>query len=417
MKIKVHRGASQIGGCITEISTEGCKIFIDFGCNLPGCGSMELTKAQVGNMTAGADAIFYTHYHADHVGLHALVPDGVRQYIGAGARDVMRCKYEVLGQYENLLLTEKMLTYTVGRDIDVGGKGLIIVTPYFVSHSAFDSYMLKICCDGKTILHTGDFRRHGYLGKGLFHTLQKHVGQIDILITEGTMLGRRDEAVIREFDIRRNVVKLLRGHKYVFALCSSTDIERLASLNAACKVTGREFIVDRYQESVLKVFTRYSGKFSGLFDFSNAFRLWHDSAVKVMAHLRRVGFLAPVRASQYDFVRRMMTIYSDEPAWLVYSMWGGYAEKGRSYSLDGVAQIRSLFGGRIADGTKDGVHTSGHADIATLCKVCAAVNPRIGVIPIHKDKDVCLADLPGMDAYRMFPSGEYKVCNVYISVL
>ena len=36
MKIKIHRGANQIGGCITEIeSSKGDKILIDFGHNLP----------------------------------------------------------------------------------------------------------------------------------------------------------------------------------------------------------------------------------------------------------------------------------------------------------------------------------------------------------------------------------------------
>lgn len=37
MNLIIHRGADQIGGCITEISTENCKILIDFGSNLPGC--------------------------------------------------------------------------------------------------------------------------------------------------------------------------------------------------------------------------------------------------------------------------------------------------------------------------------------------------------------------------------------------
>lgn len=38
MNIKVHRGLDQIGGCITEISTETSRVFIDFGQNLPGNG-------------------------------------------------------------------------------------------------------------------------------------------------------------------------------------------------------------------------------------------------------------------------------------------------------------------------------------------------------------------------------------------
>ena len=37
MKILIHRGANQIGGCITEIqSAAGTRILIDLGHNLPG---------------------------------------------------------------------------------------------------------------------------------------------------------------------------------------------------------------------------------------------------------------------------------------------------------------------------------------------------------------------------------------------
>ena len=37
MKIRIHRGANQIGGCITEIrSDNGTRVLIDLGHNLPG---------------------------------------------------------------------------------------------------------------------------------------------------------------------------------------------------------------------------------------------------------------------------------------------------------------------------------------------------------------------------------------------
>lgn len=93
MKITVHRGANQIGGCITEISSKNCKILIDFGSNLPGSQKAELTERQVCDIAGNADAVFYTHYHGDHVGLHHLIPSYIKQYIGAGAKDVMLCKY------------------------------------------------------------------------------------------------------------------------------------------------------------------------------------------------------------------------------------------------------------------------------------------------------------------------------------
>lgn len=88
MNITIHRGVNQIGGCITEISTEDCKVLIDLGSNLPGTGKVELTAEQVSEITEGADAVFYTHYHGDHIGLHHLVPAHVPQYLGPGAKEV-----------------------------------------------------------------------------------------------------------------------------------------------------------------------------------------------------------------------------------------------------------------------------------------------------------------------------------------
>ena len=35
MKITIHRGTNQIGGCIAEIKSCGYKVFIDFGEQLP----------------------------------------------------------------------------------------------------------------------------------------------------------------------------------------------------------------------------------------------------------------------------------------------------------------------------------------------------------------------------------------------
>ena len=35
-QIIIHRGAKQIGGCVTEIESNGSRVFIDIGDNLPG---------------------------------------------------------------------------------------------------------------------------------------------------------------------------------------------------------------------------------------------------------------------------------------------------------------------------------------------------------------------------------------------
>ena len=36
MKITVHRGSNQIGGCVTEYESNGWKLFVDYGEQLPG---------------------------------------------------------------------------------------------------------------------------------------------------------------------------------------------------------------------------------------------------------------------------------------------------------------------------------------------------------------------------------------------
>ena len=201
MTITIHR-ANQIGGCITIIEHDGCKIIFDLGSNLPGNTSEELSKEDLATITEGTNAIFYTHYHGDHTGLHHLVDETIPQYIGPGAKEVMLCKYQALakhGDFSNEIeSTEKMLSYAADHQVKYNGCDKIKVTPYFVSHSAFDSYMFLIESDGKKILHTGDFRKHGYLGKSLFRTLTKYVGEVDILITEGTKLARKKEKVVSE---------------------------------------------------------------------------------------------------------------------------------------------------------------------------------------------------------------------------
>ena len=55
MNLIIHRGADQIGGCITEISRENCKILIGSGSNHPDCKNEELTEKEVKAKIKSAD--------------------------------------------------------------------------------------------------------------------------------------------------------------------------------------------------------------------------------------------------------------------------------------------------------------------------------------------------------------------------
>lgn len=383
IEITIHRGANQIGGCITEIDTEQSRILIDLGSNLPGSHTKELTAEQIAEVASGVNAVLYTHYHSDHVGLFQFVPNSIPQYIGEGALEIMKCKYEVLSRHENkeqeVSAINRIKTYQANSPIRIGD---IRITPYYCCHSAFDAYMFKIETQGKVILHTGDFRRHGYLGKALDGVL-KNIGQVDVLITEGTMLSRSKENVLTEYEVQKNTIEVLKQHKYVFALCSSTDMERLASFHAACQKTGRIFLCDQYQRSVLAIFTKYTQ--ADFFHFTDVFELINYKTAKVKHKLQHEGFLMPVRASQINLISAMKQVYDDEPAYLIYSMWQGYHNGKKENRIPAIIEIRTLFGTRIFDGTEDGFHTSGHADVQTLRHLCQLVHPRMGVVFIHKE--------------------------------
>lgn len=396
MNITIHRGINQIGGCITEIATANTKIIIDLGSNLPGSKVEEFTKQDIERITAGADAVFYTHFHGDHVGLSGYVQDDVEQYIGKGAQEVNICKYSVLAKHDSkyehdLRVTQNMKTYEEAQTYNVGDKGEIFITPFFVDHSAFDSYMFLIEADKKRILHTGDFRGHGYLSKGLEKILKLKARNIDVLITEGTMLSRFNENVVHENTIKAEAIKLLKRDKhphFLFALCSSTDMDRLASFHAACKETGAKFLCDFYQKSVLDIFTKYAAHHSDLFNFNDETTTVLGEDCSFNRDLRPNGFIMPVRASsQLDFVKKMLFYFPD--AELVYSMWKGYIEGTEEQKNQNVIDFVNLFHGQYHY-----LHTSGHADVNTLGKVCTITNPSIGVIPIHKEKDTRFDDLP-----------------------
>ena len=52
MKITVHRGSNQIGGCVTEYESNGWKLFVDYGEQLPGA-PMSDKKLEIDGLTCG----------------------------------------------------------------------------------------------------------------------------------------------------------------------------------------------------------------------------------------------------------------------------------------------------------------------------------------------------------------------------
>ena len=82
MKITIYR-PKQIGGQVTRISSDKASVIIDLGRNLPNNRTQnDALAAEVDNITQGCSAVFYTHYHGDHIGLFHHVEANIPQYMG-----------------------------------------------------------------------------------------------------------------------------------------------------------------------------------------------------------------------------------------------------------------------------------------------------------------------------------------------
>lgn len=393
MQITIHR-AEQIGGQITRISTAKGNIIIDLGHNLPNNREdkdMYDNDLAVAEITKDCSAILYTHYHGDHIGLFHHVPDNVPQYIGEVAKQVVCRKYEQLSYLPNevdkqnyqyaLSIAANMHTFRERQTLQFGD---ITVTPYFVSHSTYDAYMFLIEAEGKRILHTGDFRGHGYLSKGLLPTIQKYIGQVDILIVEGTMLARQNEAILTEAELSRKAAELMKEHKYVFVHCSSTDMERLASFKTATRqmYPSRPLLADKYQKDILDIFTLTAGNRTTCFRFGTIYT-YNDKNIKLKQWMIDNGFTMFVRSSDkfHLLLDQMLSILpaSEKPI-LIYSMWNGYINRSDTRN-EKYIQLQRHFA------NVESLHTSGHATMDVLCKICKLVNPQLAILPIHKEKD------------------------------
>lgn len=359
MNIKIYRGQDQIGGSIVEISTETTKILIDFGEELS-----PHQKIDTALILKNCDAVFFTHYHGDHIGLYKSIPPNIPIYLGGTAKKIFT-ELVLRTDSESLPLAGRFLELEPLRIIQIGD---IQITPLLVDHSAFDAYMFLVKADGKAILHTGDFRGHGYRSRGLIPTLKKYVGKVDVLIIEGTCLSRTDSEALSERQLQLKATALMREKKYVFIVCSSTNIERIAAFYHA-NPRGRYFLCDSYQKSILTIVTEASAEKSTLYNFKKAVVYGNNLEDRFLNR----GFCMLIRSR--DDHRSIIDCYPQEERLVIYSMWKGYL----------VGQNRNDNMIRFLNGIDYiYLHTSGHADFQTIESMINEVQPDV-LMPIHTE--------------------------------
>ena len=389
MKIKIIKGTNQIGGCITEITSEkGTKIMIDYGDNLDDKKQWIIPGLTIkDDLESKYDGVVITHSHKDHIGCAALIKKEIPIYLDRDGKEIHNNLCYFTKEYEKILRAKD---HTL-RYFEFGKKFFIqeiAITPWIVDHSNYNSAMLCIEVDGVKILHTGDYRNHGKKGYLFTKTLEQ-IGKVDVLITEGTTLGSKDRIFKNEMDLSKDFHQLL-NYDQIYVMCSSTNVDRIVNLYNNFKKTHM-FITDLCMNKITSLLKNIpnSNTFPDVFTFvSPNQRKIEEPYVRIMNHTKNVikelpferRFIASIKPSMWDYIKENKDKIKN--ACLIYSMWDGYIRK------DWKDPKQREFVKYLVDELHMGfakIHTSGHASKKAIQLLDEKVNPE-KVIVIHSEK-------------------------------
>lgn len=366
MNIIIHRGTHQIGGSVIEISTASTRIVLDFGNELSLDEKYTSINLDINGVTKGipdCDGIVISHYHMDHLGqLTSALPE-IPLYMGELSKEIAI----ISAEYQDKDLYLRLLGANTFRGGEAFTIGNIHIRPLVIDHSAADSYMFVIEAEGKRVLYTGDFRMHGLRHHILEKLVNTYIGEVDVLITEGTSLSRDADECISEAAVLEDISSYIQDGKYVFVMCSSTNIDRIMGIWQNMP-TDKVLICDAYQKKILDTVL------NNVYYESSLYRR-HDSPLVLnkgpypkyyMDH----GFVSLVRGTEY-FISHIKEFPKDDVR-IIYSMWTGYIEENLS-----LKNLLNTYPSYIC-------HASGHVSKADLVQLIELVDPDI-VIPVHTD--------------------------------
>jgi len=377
LKITIHKGSHEIGGNCIQISSGKTTILLDAGLPLsPDSQPVDLSRLIV-------DALLISHPHQDHFGgLARSLIDAPQVFIGG---DRYALDFHDFKAWQ---------PFTIGE---------FTITPYLVDHSATDAYAFLIEAEGKRLFYSGDLRSHGRKGKLFDNLIKRPIRDIDLLFLEGTMMHRNNDLFPDEMAVEDTIFQTIRQQKNIsFLLASSQNIDRIVSAYRACKRAGKLLVIDIYTAWVLeqlrqitqntpamdwpeiRVFAAYSQdqRLKANPDYFGDFRkrLYLHRVKREELQATPEAFLYFGKMSSFRLINAFKNAAA--PVNVFYSQWLGYLDGSHTeyFGSDKISGYRS-------DPEVNFVyaHTSGHAPVADLQRLAAALNPR-KLVPIHTER-------------------------------
>jgi ribonuclease J len=392
MRICIHRGAHEIGGSCVELESQGQRLLLDLGLPLDAEeNTADLMPAIPGLTEAREDllGVLLSHPHMDHYGLLKHARPDLPVAMGAAGRRILEAAAPWVPD------SIVPATGPVLADRQHFAWGPFQVTPYLVDHSAFDSYAFLIEADGRRVFYSGDFRAHGRKGKLYDQMISHPPPNLDVLLMEGSSLGRLDlEATFEtESDLEQRLVtefKTTVGLALVYA--SAQNIDRVVTVFRAAKRSGRRLVIDLYTAAILeatdtssipqsdwpevalfvpqrqRIQIKGNARFE-LLDRHKANRIFGEELAAKAGE--SVLIFRPLHRKDLESADAL------KGARFFYSMWEGYLKDGSG------ARVRTWADAHQIPFIH--AHTSGHAGPADLKRFAIALDPKV-LVPIHSFK-------------------------------
>jgi len=390
VRVRIHRGAQEVGGNCIELEAGGKRVVLDIGRPLWADASDPVPLPSVAGLASGKDrsllGVVISHAHPDHYGLAGLLPTTVPLLMGAATARILResqffTPMGLDGEPADLLADRQPLVV-----------GPFTITPFLVDHSAFDAYALLVEADGRRLFYTGDFRAHGRKAELFERLLRDPPAGIDVLLIEGTRLGRaeNEQDPADEADVERQCVEIFRrAEGIVLAAFSMQNIDRLVSVYRAALRADRDLILDLYGAAVtlatgnpnipqpgadrVKFFVPQAqrAKILRSRQFERVQLIHSDRIYPEQLSQKATRLVLSFRPSMIPDLERAKCLHGAEAIW---SMWPGYLEDER------MIEFREFLDRHQIPLTV--LHASGHATIEDLVRLAEAMKPA-RIVPIH----------------------------------
>ena len=221
----------------------------------------------------------------------------------------------------------------------------------------------------------------------------KEIGKIDLLITEGTTFSREQIKSKSETELVDDIVDKTKNYDEVLMLMSTTNIDRVTTMQKVANRTGKKVIHDIVLSNILQLVTQripnaLNSKDVGVFLPTNYYikkdkEEYKQYIEQFQERINETGkmlygkFIMNIRVSMLKDIERLKTKNNVlNNCCVVYSMWEGYKqEKMYRKFLDKMKELKiDVFN----------LHVSGHADCTAFNELINITKPE-AVIPIHTE--------------------------------